>query len=381
MEMVKMQPNIEQNTDKWQEMVDTESWPLPNWYNESHKKLRKNNLDNYAAFSVHRLRTRYMELESEFRTIFGNYHSVGHLDLATAECIVDLLRMAKKSLEDKAPDLLAVSSTLDSVARYMVWLYPSHMAIPRTVSVLSRLESLDTPSKDQITDLLTGASEKVIDNFKDMTALERLRGALDEAIGTIQEFTIQEQIKNGLQIERLKTLRLWGIVTFVVFLIASPLATNLETLAGWPSQLVVREPPIFTAWITSLGIAVIGAAGGFLSGLLKMRSSRVTLPAYQENMLKLQLKPLIGALASLILFILLSWQILPGIRIENAGSYFLIALLSGFSERCFLKLLELENSDKSPDKETGPSKPENDLSKRYFLRLLERETESQSARN
>jgi len=381
MEMVKMQTNIEQNTDKWQEMVDTESWPLPNWYNESHKKLRKNNLDNYATFSVHRLRTRYMELESEFRTIFGNYHSVGHLDLATAECIVDLLRMAKKSLENKEPDLLAVSSTLDSVARYMVWLYPSHMAIPRTVSVLSHLKSLDTPGKDQITDLLTRASEKVMDNFKDTAALERLRGALDEAIGTIQEFTIQEQIKNGLQIERLKTLRLWGIVTFVVFLIASPLATNLETLTGWPSQLVVREPPIFTAWITSLGIAVIGAAGGFLSGLLKMRRSRVTFPAYQENMLKLQLKPLIGALASLILFILLSWQILPGIRIENAGSYFLIALLSGFSERCFLKLLELEIPNKAPDKETIPSKPENDLSERYFLRLLERETESQSARN
>ena len=59
-------------------------------------------------------------------------------------------------------------------------------------------------------------------------------------------------------------------------------------------------------------------------------------------MLKLQLRPLVGALVSLVLYTLLSWQVLPGIKIENVGSYFLIAFLSGFSERYFLQLVKTD---------------------------------------
>jgi hypothetical protein len=87
---------------------------------------------------------------------------------------------------------------------------------------------------------------------------------------------------------------------------------------------------------------LMGAIGGFLSGLLQARSTQVTLAEYLENMLKLQLRPLVGALVALILYVLLSWQVLPGISMESAGSYFIIAFLSGFSERYFLRLLDIE---------------------------------------
>ena len=72
-----------------------------------------------------------------------------------------------------------------------------------------------------------------------------------------------------------------------------------------------------------------------------------TFTKYLENMLKLQLRPLVGALLSLVLYTLLSWQVLPGIKIENVGSYFLIAFLSGFSERYFLQLVKTDPESSS----------------------------------
>ena len=46
-------------------------------------------------------------------------------------------------------------------------------------------------------------------------------------------------------------------------------------------------------------------------------------------------------MVALVLYSLLSWQVLPGITIEGAGSYFLIAFLAGFSERYFLRILDI----------------------------------------
>jgi len=145
-----------------------------------------------------------------------------------------------------------------------------------------------------------------------------------------------------LQIERLKVLRTWGFIMLAVLFLVSPLVSDLEAFPGWPARIAIETPGGIAAWLTFGALAVVGALGGFLSGLLQARSSQVTLTEFQENMLKLQLRPIVGALVALILSVLLSWQILPGINAENAGSYVLFAFLSGFSERYFLRLLELK---------------------------------------
>jgi hypothetical protein len=383
METEKAQPDTPLGVKKWQGMLDSELWPVPNWCGERSKRLGfrfrlgpgKDRLGNYDALSIHRLRIRYMELESDFRMILGGYDNLEHLDLVVAEGMVHLLQMARELLEQKGPDLLTVSSTLDSVARYMVWLYPHHVAIPRAAGVLSHLESLPASGKEPLIDLLTRASETAREDSEDILALERLRSVLDETMGAIHRFATQEQLDNDVRLERLRELRLWGMAILVAFLVASPLVTNLEVLTDWPSQLIFRGPRAFIAWIMSLGIVIVGAVGGFFSGLPRVRRSQVTLAEHQENMLKLQIKPLIGSLVSLILFILLSWQILPGIRIDNAGFYFLIAFLSGFSERYLLRLLEIETGSKALAREIGPSKLESDMSEQHLLGLLEHKEE------
>jgi hypothetical protein len=95
-------------------------------------------------------------------------------------------------------------------------------------------------------------------------------------------------------------------------------------------------------WIPALSILIVGALGGFISGLLQVKSSRVTLVDYQESMETLSLRPLLGGLVSLVLFVMLSWNVFPSIKPENAGTYLLVAFLSGFSERYFLRLIDVE---------------------------------------
>jgi hypothetical protein len=53
------------------------------------------------------------------------------------------------------------------------------------------------------------------------------------------------------------------------------------------------------------------------------------------------------------MFIFLSWQIIPGIELKNAGSFLFLAFIAGFSERYFLRLLNIEDEGATP----MPAKP------------------------
>lgn len=333
----------------WDEWLKPENWPNPNWYTE--KKVTSK--INHEAYFGHQLRTRYVEQEGEFRTVIGNW---GAKDVPTAAKIFDFLQSSRIALEQEKPDLLTISSTLDMVERYMVWEYPPHIINVRVATILTRLESLRPAGWIRNHDKLTELSKDETYESGDLLAM------LDESIGACNKQIIENQISNGLQIERLKALRNGGIILLVLFMIGSPIATNLSILKDWPSQLITQGV-LKASWLNALGIILMGAAGGFLSGLLQARSSRVSLTEYQENMLKLQIKPLIGALFSLVLYVLLSWQILPGISIQNIGSYFFIAFLSGFSERYFLRLLELKTGKEEPSKASEEISPKKEIAK------------------
>lgn len=94
-----------------------------------------------------------------------------------------------------------------------------------------------------------------------------------------------------------------------------------------------------TQAVSAAAVSALGAVGGIFSGLISTRDSRATLVEYRSSMLKLALKPLVGAVASLTLYLLLSWQILTGVQVTNGGTFLLVGFLAGFSERYFLRLL------------------------------------------
>jgi len=117
-----------------------------------------------------------------------------------------------------------------------------------------------------------------------------------------------------------------------------------------------RRPIV--AWISAMAIAIIGATGGYLSGLFQTRSSRIDLAFYEESVILSQLRLIFGGFAALASFAFLSWGLLPGITITSFGSFALVAFLSGFSERHFLRLLKIELEDnQSRVKETSEAHP------------------------
>ena len=208
---------------------------------------------------------------------------------------------------------------------------------------MPRLDVVPVEQRGALSRRLTNLTEKD----------DNLRSVLDDIIGQINSHTIQNRISMGLQVNRLRNLRFWGVIILFVFFALSPLATNLANVHDWSSQSVadlVKLPAwlnVLFPWLNALAMMILGAVGGFLSGLLQAQSTSITFTKYLENMLKLQLRPLVGALVSLVLYTLLSWQVLPGIKIENVGSYFLIAFLSGFSERYFLQLVKTDPESSS----------------------------------
>jgi hypothetical protein len=71
----------------------------------------------------------------------------------------------------------------------------------------------------------------------------------------------------------------------------------------------------------------------------------MTIDVYQERLLLLEIKPLVGAVVSLVLFCLLSWGVVPAVSPQNFGSYLLVAFVAGFSEKYFLRLLPLDPNE------------------------------------
>ncbi len=98
-------------------------------------------------------------------------------------------------------------------------------------------------------------------------------------------------------------------------------------------------------------IGIVGAIGAFLSGLLQVRRTRVTIGEFKESVIQFKLRPIIGGIFAMFMTTLISWDIISGVEIKNAGAYILIAFLCGFSERYFLNLLKIDeegNSTESP---------------------------------
>ena len=78
-----------------------------------------------------------------------------------------------------------------------------------------------------------------------------------------------------------------------------------------------------------------------------MKNKQIQLNDYEESMSNFLLRPIIGGMAALILFIFLSWNVLPGVVFTNIGSVLFAAFLAGFSERYFLRVLNVDEEGKT----------------------------------
>jgi hypothetical protein len=334
---VKKEASNDELTEEQKEWLTNDFWPAPNWLVQSKSKIKFKNYDSYFEYN---LQTRYLELEGEFRNVFNNNYASPELEKPTAGRIVSLLKTAKNALENEDVNLFNVADILDIVERYMIWLYPLYF-VEQRIKYLSDKIISTRPAESAILN-------KVLSDCDKDLKLKLYRDVYDRVTGNINKENITNYINYGLQIERLEMLRTWGNIIFGIIILFAPFLLNFENkaIAGYrESSTLINLVPNFkvlAGWLLVITLAIFGGIGGFISGLLQIKNSKINLLKYKESLLKFQLKPLVGAITAALISVLLSWEILPDIKIASIGSFVFIAFLAGFSERYFLNLLTID---------------------------------------
>jgi hypothetical protein len=324
-------------------LLRRDRWPDPKWTTQpKHRRVVK-----YYNFLVDCLRARYVDLQGDFLTAFSNYHDAGASppDLGTATCVARALERARRGLEQRQPDVAMITNELDQVERYIIWLYPAAISALERPSIEDKLESLPPPRAARYRKQLKSLFDEhgALLTGKDL----ELRVVYDEVVGAYNSMHLQGQIDAGLGIARLKRFFFWGIGLAILVLIAVPAAIDPQSQVAvkWPYPIPALDSRFTNSWLTAVLVALMGAIGGYLSGLLQAQNTSVTLAQYQHSMIKLRLRPLVGVLVSLTLYILISWSAVVGLTVSGTGALLLLALASGFSERYFLRLIKLDNAD------------------------------------
>jgi len=333
--------------------ISSKNWPLPAWYeNKEHLSLSK---DDYSNFFLQDLRGEYILLESDFRTILPIYmEHPRYLDLSTSEIIYEHLQAARNNLEQDHIDIVMMINELDFIQRSLIWVYPAHLLKPKAAYLKYNLEILKPLGWDYYQSKLDRIIKEYIPedcstDLKDFpyNKLYYIRSILDETIGVCNKQLLDEWINSGLQISRLQEIRKWGLILLFTFLGFASLIANSSVLTNWrydfaPGNLYIK------AFLLALSIALFGATGGFLSGLMDIRESKTDLAKYKESLIRTQLKPIVGAFAALLMYVFISYNVISGIYFSNLGTILLAAFISGFSERFFLRFIDVKIGEEEP---------------------------------
>ncbi len=351
------------------------SYIPPTWVKETEKKP---NISTFADYWIVKVRTRYMELENEFviNALPLINKETSEADRIQYSHTSFLLKQAREELEKEKPEPVMATVLLDQVERYLVWTYEPSALDAKIDTFYNQLEESKLPEKARIVARIEKAREvcQDIQNKKNLDAAEpwenntaevdkrlkineddanyNLEAVMDESINLLTRSNLQEFINDQLQNRRLDSLIVGGAVLLILLLLISPLALNITNITGWPST-DLSFMPLAAIYLNAIVISMMGAGGAFLSGLLQVRSSHITFSAYHESLKKLALRPLVGAIISLVFFVLLSWGVIPGFTAQTPGSYMFLAFLAGFSERFFLQIIKTESGEGN-SKESGP---------------------------
>jgi hypothetical protein len=367
---------------KWKELLDSDYWKLPpNWTLVETKPMgwgkRIKGFPgdlyeflvvrvSYEDYFASQLRNRYMDIEGDFRVSLQD-----NKNPSLSEFIKELLILSKQILEkDKLgkTDLLSVSSLLDEAEERMIWIMPKHVKISKIYALRLVLEKSSQEIKKNFNDLLDNCQSNLNAHDENMAnaSEDNCNANIEQIVKALNKNILGQRINTGLQIERLRSLRFWGIILLIFFILLFPLTSNFyvwppyDVMVEWKGSagfLSAYPQWVAGAWAVALGFCIIGGIGGFLSGLLQIRSTETNLELYEESVLLFQIRPVFGAFAALVTFMLLSWGALSSFITQQSGSYALVAFLSGFSERYFLQLLRgKSSSEEAKNKEDTDQK-------------------------
>lgn len=325
----------------WQ---DAKKWPQPKWLAQSRSEKTKEKA-GYRTYYFNSLRSRYLELEADFRTGYNNFYHSKYMDLNTAQIVIGYLQSAKKALENSDGDIYDIVTMLNLADQGMVGLYPPHVAKARALGLGADLKAQGSPWGDYL----------LLEADKPRQTLGGLRAALDKTKAAVNEAAQTKLIETSLQIERLRTAWMWSLIVLGIALVFLPMTVNFDKNYWTTTSISQIQSEYWRPWFVAGCMAIFGMGGAFFSSLLQVRDpkKRSNLNDFQEKQKDSQLKLAVGAIAALIMYVFLSWQIVPSVELKNAGAFLFLAFVAGFSERYFLRILNIEDEGSMP----LPSKP------------------------
>ncbi len=251
-------------------------------------------------------------------------------------------------------DAQAAAGAISQADQALVWLSPDATLEARSQQLIDDLKSRGLTVAARRLDQACSAPSKN-DTPEIPGALwsdnhwRKVAAAVAEAIGLLAVSQENEWINNDLQVARLRLLAVYVGVALLLTLAATTIVANPYPVHGWPVASLARFPAPVSSLFASLGVAVLGAAGGLFSGLLATQGAGTSLLGYRTSVLRLILKPLVGALMACIIYIALSWQVVPGITVTNGGTFLVLGFVTGFSERYILRVLNVPGTSASAD--------------------------------
>ncbi len=283
-------------------------------------------LHGYRTYRAFQLRSTYSEIEMDLRSVYEHFADKPWFDTDSAAEVVAILDSSLHELEQPDPNVAVVDDDLGRARRLMVWVSPPEWVDGRSKDIAVQLHRSRVPEAQRFT--------------LDAPNTDARRFRLDEAIGILDRLETSQAINKGLQVRRLELIRNVGVVAVLLLIGFAPILVSSSSQALW-GRADLGEPAQVSAWLTTLGIGLLGAVGALLSGLLQVRSSPVTFADYEVRGIEVALRVLVGSVVAVTVYYLLSWRAIP-IDVTSAGTFLVVAFMSGFSERFFLKLLGLD---------------------------------------
>jgi len=295
------------------------------------------------------LTRRYIKVRGDLLVCIGDGAELGSVERRYAERCCEYLHEARSHLQGRHANFFVCSNLLFLADVTLVWLLPYGNLALRCDAAKARLRCVG-PEAQWLIDALDTARSKDDDRF--------LRSALEDALDYLQQFEQDDAIADDLQVTRLRMLLIYMTAALGLLLLVVPYAISdlrAAHIRGWPVASFAN--PLVTRWASAAAVCAVGAVGGILSGLLATRDSTTTLLDYRASVLKLALKPLVGAVAALTLYFFLTWQIVTGVQVTSGGTFLLAGFLAGFSERYFLRILRAEEGSQDA-RDTRPGSPD-----------------------
>jgi len=306
----------------------------------------------YKASQVNVLLGRYVRIRGDLLMAWPDVRDNGTESQREAAIVcAGLLREARTELHSRRVTLTVVAHLLSLADRALVSLYGNAVMRYRLHTLRNRLLQLKPEPREHLKNI--GLAVLAL---KDEQQREQVETAVKDALSYLGEQDERALIEADLQVSRLNRALIYVTVGWILFLAIVPFVSSVQKDAGgaviWP-VFSFEYTEWFDLLFGALGLSIVGAVGGIVSGMFSVRNSTTTLLEYRTSLKRMALKPMVGAVAALTLYFFLGANVISGVAITSAGTYVVAAFLAGFSERYFLRFLDRASEATETPQETG----------------------------